>query len=50
MLSDYIDEYKLACRYAFATDGDEEWPKIVEASLLHIDEASNFRFIARGRW
>ena len=36
VLSDYIDQHRLACRFAFVTDGDEDWPKVAEASLLHL--------------
>lgn len=36
LLSDYIDECRLACRFAFVTDGDEDWPKVAEASLLSV--------------
>lgn len=77
VLSGYVDNFRLAFRYAFVADDWEDWPKITEASLLHlfneqfgdlppanrrresipqlglhvlhIDESSNFRFIARGK-
>jgi hypothetical protein len=36
VLSGYIDNFRLACRYAFVTDSDEDWPKVAEASLLRL--------------
>lgn len=36
VLSGYIDNFRLAYRYAFVTDNKEDWPKITEASLLRL--------------
>lgn len=36
VLSDYIEYHPLVFRYAFITDEEEDWPRITEASLLHL--------------
>lgn len=37
VLEDYLNDYELAYRYArIVDDQEEDWPRIVEASLLHL--------------
>ncbi len=36
VLSDFIKNYELAYRYALIVDDDDNWPRIAEASLLHL--------------
>lgn len=36
VLSGFTDDYHLVYRFAPIVDGDEDWPRITEASLLHL--------------